>query len=139
MSIATAASLMLAIASAPMTTASAGPETMTFRITGRVPTLCRIHLSSAFSAPDASGVADLGTAEEFCNAPNGYRVIVNHQSGLQGAAIIRRGVRIPLSPTGQTVIVDAMHPALERLSMALDVGDQPERMSAISIRIEAKG
>ncbi|GAA0647629.1 hypothetical protein [Brevundimonas lenta] len=110
----------------------------TFRIFGIVPVLCRVQLSNSMSAPDEEGVAQLGVASEFCNAPRGYRVVVSHPSDLEGAALIADGQRIPLSAGGETVLTDSSHPDLRQLSVALDLGEQPERFSSLGLRIEAK-
>lgn len=111
----------------------------TFTLRAFVPVLCRVQLSNDVGSPDADGVVSLGTAQEFCNAPRGYRVLVQHAADLEGAAIIREGVRIPLSPSGETVITDSAHADLNSVPLAIDLGKTPERFSALGVRIEAKG
>ena len=111
----------------------------TIRIQAFVPVLCHVRLDTSVGVPDDNGVASLGTAKEFCNASRGYRVIVQHPTNLQGAALISDGQRIPLSATGETIITDASHAAIRSVSLAADLGDVPERFRSISIRIEAKG
>jgi len=135
--VAAAAALLTAVA-APLPTFAAEPLSMTFKLRGTVPVACRVQLSSALAAPDASGVAQLGVAEEFCNAPRGYRVLVLHPAGLEGAAIIRDGVRIPLSSTGSTVLTDSRVPAIQQVALAVDVGDAPEEFTRLMVRIEAR-
>jgi hypothetical protein len=112
---------------------------MTFRISGFVPVICRVQLATSVSAPDEDGIAQLGVAEEFCNAPRGYTVYVNHPTGLEGAAVISQGVRIPLSPSGQTVLTDSSHAAIRQVDLAIDLGDEPDRFRSIGVRIEARG
>lgn len=111
----------------------------TFRIMGFVPVLCRVQLTNGVSAIDENGVASLGVAEEFCNAPRGYRVVVNHPQNLEDVALIADGRRIPLSPSGETVLTDSSHPDLRKMPVLLDLGDKPSRMTSLGIRIEAKG
>lgn len=110
----------------------------TVRLQGFVPVLCRVNLSMSLGVVDENGVAQLGTAQEFCNAPRGYRVLVQHPAGLSGAAVISNGERIPLSPTGETVISDVSHAAIRAVALAADLGDEPHKFSTLSIRIEAR-
>lgn len=111
----------------------------TVRLQGYVPVLCRVQLAQSVGTADAEGVVSLGTAQEFCNAPRGYRVLVQHAPDLEGAAVISQGVRIPLSPSGETILTDVTHPDLRSVSLAVDLGDKPEKFRSIGMRIEAKG
>lgn len=111
----------------------------TFHISAFVPVLCRVQLAPVSSEPDADAVVSLGVAQEFCNAPRGYRVLVQHAADLQGAAVISGGVRIPLSPSGETVLTDSTHPDLRSVALALDLGDDPSQFRSLGVRIEAKG
>lgn len=110
----------------------------TIRIQGYVPVLCRVQLDAAPGLPDEEGIVQLGHADEFCNAPRGYRVVVQHSQDLEGAALISGGVRIPLSPSGETVLTDSFHPDLRRVSLAADLGEHPEQFRSLGVRIEAK-
>jgi len=109
-----------------------------FRISGYVPVLCRVELATSMSVPDEDGIARLGVAREFCNAARGYRVLVNHPAGLEGAAVISEGVRIPLSPTGETVLTDSSHADIRQVELAVDLGDDPDKFRSIGVRIEAR-
>jgi hypothetical protein len=111
----------------------------TIRLRAVVPVLCRVELNAQPGMPDEEGVVQLGVANEFCNAPRGYRVVVQHAQNLEGAALISGGLRIPLSQTGETVLTDSSHPDLRQVSLAADLGDTPERFRTLSVRIEAKG
>lgn len=135
---AAAAILTLAGASAQADTGSARAST-TIRLRAFVPVICHVELPAGPSMPDADGIAHLGMAQEFCNAPQGYRVVVNHPLDLEGAALISDGRRIPLSPTGQTVLTDSYHPDIRRVAVAVDLGDEPARFTSLGLRIEAKG
>lgn len=108
------------------------------RIQAFVPVICHVNLDIGVTAPDDEGVANLGTAREFCNAPRGYRVLVQHAADLEGAALISNGQRIPLSASGETVISDVQHADIRMVSLAADLGEQPERFRSLSIRIEAR-
>lgn len=109
-----------------------------FRISGYVPVLCRVELATSVSVPDEDGIARLGVAKEFCNAARGYRVFVNHPAGLEGAAVISEGVRIPLSPTGETILTDSSHADIRQVELAVDLGDDPSKLRSIGVRIEAR-
>ncbi|MDO9337899.1 MAG: hypothetical protein EON95_08350 [Caulobacteraceae bacterium] len=134
------AALAMLIASAGPAFASTGgnPASATFRLQGFVPVICRVNVNSIAGPMDDEGVVSLGVAEEFCNAPRGYRVIVQHSQNLEGAAVISNGVRIPLSTSGETVVSDIAHADIRQVAMALDVGADPSRLQSLSIRIEAK-
>lgn len=108
------------------------------RLHGVVPVICRVQLDAQVGSPDEDGVVQLGFANEFCNAPRGYRVVVQHAQDLEGAALFSGGVRIPLSPTGETVLTDSAHPDLRRINLAADLGDNPTRFRSLGVRIEAK-
>lgn len=110
-----------------------------FRIQGYVPVLCRVELATSVGVPDEDGVAQLGVAREFCNASRGYTVYVNHPADLEGAAVISEGVRIPLSPTGETILSESSHANIRLLELAVDVGDDPAKFRHIGVRIEAHG
>lgn len=135
--VATAVILAASGLSAQADTGSSKASTV-FRISGYVPVLCRVQLAASVSAPDEDGIANLGVAEEFCNAPRGYRVFVNHPANLEGAAVISGGVRIPLSSTGETVLTDSSHADIRQVELAVDLGDEPEKFRSIGVRIEAR-
>lgn len=119
-------------------TGAKGSSSTTVRIQGFVPVLCRVNLSLDVGTVNDDGVAELGTAHEFCNAPRGYRVLVQHPDNLEGAAVIKDGERIPLSPGGETIISDVSHAAIRDVALAADLGADPQRFRSLSIRIEAK-
>ena len=132
------AAMLVFSASAEADTGSNTAST-TIRIQAFVPVICHVQLDAMVSAANADGIATLGTASEFCNAPQGYRVLVEHPQGLVGAAIISEGVRIPLSPTGETVLTNSTRPDLRQIALAIDLGDDPARFRSLGVRIEAKG
>ena len=116
----------------------ANKSSTVMRISGYVPVLCRVQLATSVSAPDEEGIAQLGVAEEFCNAPRGYTVFVSHPTDLEGAAVISEGVRIPLSATGETVLTNSSHADIRQVDLAVDLGDDPARFQSLGVRIEAR-
>lgn len=137
--IAAAAAALLAISASAEADTGSNTASTIIRIQGYVPVICHVELDAMVSAADEDGVANLGTANEFCNAPRGYRVLVEHPQDLVGAAIISEGVRIPLSPTGETILTNSSRPDLRQVALAVDLGDEPERFRSLGVRIEAKG
>lgn len=133
-----AAALMSALAPRALADAATGPSTTTLRIEGVVPVICRVQLSVGAGLIDEDGYADFGAVSEFCNAPRGYRVIIRHPENLEGAAVIRDGVRIPLSPTGETVLTDSARPDIRQSMLRVDAGEEPGRLTHIGLTIEAR-
>jgi hypothetical protein len=114
-------------------------SSITIGIHAFVPVICHVELNGSPGMPGSDGIVPLGMADEFCNAPQGYRVLIQHPAGLVDAAVYRNGVRIPLSPAGETVLTDSSQPALQQLALALDPGDHPEQFTSLGVRIESKG
>ena len=110
----------------------------TIQLRAFVPVICRVQFSADVGQADENGLVSLGTAKEFCNAPRGYRVLVQHAANLEGAALISDGVRIPLSASGETVLTDAHHADLRSVTLALDPGNEPSQFNSLGVRIEAK-
>ena len=137
--IAGAVALLLAGSVSAQADTGSSHASTTFRISGYVPVLCHVEVASGGGTPQDDGIVDLGRAEEFCNAPRGYRVLVNHPAGLDGAAMIVGGSRVPLSSTGETVLTDSSQPDIRSVALAVDLGDEPDRFRSLSVRIEAKG
>ncbi len=131
--------VMLASAVAANADSGLGKSSTVFKLTALVPVICHVELEVASSSPNDNGVAPLGTAKEFCNAPRGYRVLVEHAADLPEAAIVQDGVRIPLSPTGTTVLTDSSHPDISKRTLAIEVGNNVERFRSLAVRIEPKG
>lgn len=103
-----------------------------------VPVICRVQLGTSIGRTREDGLVDLGVARESCNAPRGYRVILQHRSDLDGAAVISGGQRIPLSASGETVLTDSQHPDFRTVTLALDPGETAGALNTVGIRIEAR-
>lgn len=100
-----------------------------------VPVYCEVELAPMV-APSAAGIVSLGQSTELCNAPRGYRVILRHPAGLANAAVIVDAKRVPLSTSGETVLVDSDHPDLHTRQLAFDPGNETGQISNLGIRIE---
>ncbi|MGD7099986.1 hypothetical protein ACQCR5_25630, partial [Ralstonia pseudosolanacearum] len=60
--------------------AAADQASHTFELRGVVPVVCRADFQSAVQE-QADGVIQLGSTQEFCNAGQGYNVIVDYAAG----------------------------------------------------------
>lgn len=136
--VAAASIMMMAVTLPAQASSGTNRASTTVRIQGFVPVICRVQLSTTLSTPNEDGVASLGVADEFCNAPRGYRVVVQHAENLEGAALISDGQRIPLSASGETVLTNSNHPDLRKVALAIDLGENAGRFNALGLRIEAK-
>jgi hypothetical protein len=132
-----AAALMATLGFSAQADAPGNSSSTTIRLRAVVPIICHVQMSEATGVIE-DGVADLGSAREFCNAPRGYRVIVRHPTDLEGAVIIKDGERIPLSAGGETVLTDSHRPDIRSMRLAVETGDAPERFTFIGVNIEAR-
>jgi len=100
--VATAAAATLGIIVTAWESGARGDSTATFRLGLSVPTICRIEVRN--------GTANALTAEEFCNAPAGYRVLAIHPSSPapQPVWFTYGGRRVAASSTGMTVLAEEL-------------------------------
>jgi len=110
---------------------SAGHSSYTLNITGTVPTVCYAEFTGT-PAGDGEGSFDLGTLAEFCNSAGGYQVWLDTASGLTGTVLVD-GARIPLSPTGATLIHSSNRAARNSVHVYLDMPQT--RIDKLSVRI----
>jgi hypothetical protein len=101
-----------------------GKSSYTVRLEGYVPVICRVSVE---------GPAVSASMTEFCNNPGGYQVWIDHQAGLDGAAIQVDGQRIGLSPSGATLISASSTAAFRTRQIAVE-GEQGQ-IAALSLRI----
>ena len=82
---------------------ASGDDALTFRLGLNVPTICRIDIHGPSPATDNDA-----TAEEFCNAPAGYRVFAIHPAPRAGDPLWfdYGGRRVPASSTGMTTLAE---------------------------------
>jgi hypothetical protein len=118
--------------------APAGAVPAVIHLTAFVPVYCNVELIPAASAATGDGLINLGTSRELCNSPHGYRIILQHPADLVDAAIISDANRIPLSPSGETVVWNSDQPGFEFRQLALDLGKDPASVKRLGLRIEVK-
>lgn len=126
----------LAVVTLSATPANSVPTTIHLR--AHVPVYCNVELFPSLTPGEAEGVINLGTSQELCNAPNGYRIILQHPEDLGDAAIVSDSQRIPLSQSGETVVWNSDQPGFEMRHLALDLGKQPKSINRLGLRIEVK-
>lgn len=106
----------------------------TIGISGFVPVICRASVTATSVTP-AAGTVQLGSLNEFCNSPRGYRVHADYSPSLAQAKILVDGVPVPLHKDGTSVISRSNRAAIANHTLALDL---PKGVTggSISIRIE---
>jgi hypothetical protein len=125
-----------AVAAVLLSSTSTGAVPTTIYLRAFVPVYCNVELVPAANTADEEGLVNLGTSQELCNSPNGYRIILQHPADLVDVALISDASRIPLSPSGETVVWNSSQPGFEQRHLALDLGDGPTSIERLGLRIE---
>lgn len=116
---------------------AANIERATFRLSAVVSTVCNVSFTG--TAAQTGDLIDLGQFAELCNDRHGFRITMSHGAELAGAELMVDGRAIPLSASGQTVIVDENQPMERVQSVQLRVNGTLAETPSISFRIEPKG
>lgn len=103
-------------------------------MTGIVPTRCEASFSKA---PVATGerVVDLGLMTRRCNDGAGYRVILHLQHAHSGGMVVMGSRRIPLSTTGETVLIDSSEDERASEPAYIDF-EQPVAPGTVELRLQ---
>lgn len=111
-----------------------GASQFTLGISGFVPVICRARLEAGIVTPQA-GTVNLGTLNEFCNSPNGYRVHADYSAELAAGKLIVDGSEMPLGSNGSSVVSQSDRAAIDSHDLQLEL---PEGVQTgqISFRIE---
>jgi hypothetical protein len=110
-----------------------GDASTSIRIFGIVPVICRADLQETM-VPTTGGSIDLGQINEFCNAPGGYRVVVNYSGSGDLGALVIDGQTVQLDGSGRAVLVNATGPAIH--SRHLDYEPGADSITALHVTIE---
>ena len=104
---------------------SAVAESASVRIRLEVPTHCVVeHRPGGYGATQGKGVV-LGQLREFCNAPGGYRLVMNYEPGTLRGATIRVGKeQILLDGSGQAVLSRSAGPRSVNRTVVAAPGNQ---------------
>lgn len=110
-----------------------GASRFTLGISGFVPVVCRASVSATVISP-VQGSAPLGTLNEFCNSPNGYRVHADYSADLAKAKLIVDGKGIALQKDGSTVVSQSNRAGIESHALELQL-PKGVQTGSISFRI----
>jgi hypothetical protein len=101
-----------------------------------VPLQCRVSLDVSSGQFDETGVARLGSTDEFCNSAFGYRIFARAEGAVDGASIIVDGRKYPLTSGSEFAIVNSQGPAVTSRAISYDAGIT-EGGGRLTLRIEA--
>ena len=113
-----------------------GGAQFTIGVVGYVPVICRANVDANSIVPVA-GTTSLGMLKEFCNSPNGYRVVADYSASLAGASLLVDGTAVPLVEGGSIVVSQSDSAAIADHSLALQLPEQGQTGN-ISFRIEPR-
>ncbi len=104
---------------------AAAAETYGITLRGHVPVHCVVqHQLVGYGAQSGDDVA-LGQIREFCNAPQGYELVVSYTPGaLRGATVTVGDDRIVLDGSGQAVLSRATGPRLRQRLISAAPGEK---------------
>lgn len=89
-------------------------------MTGHVPVICRVSIDRAMIPGDA-GQFSIGTLSEFCNNPNGYRVVMDYSALAGGGHLLVDGQEIALDEAGSVVVSRSAGAAVVKRSLAVSL------------------
>lgn len=108
-------------------------------INARVPTVCTAELSLTQISMEGPGSRITGSLEELCNSVDGYRLVLSHPRGVQGAEVDLDGTSVPISAEAtKTVLIDTNQPGYVTREFALIFAER-EDIIPMSIYAEPKG
>ena len=134
--VATALTATIAPANSFAPSVSVGAQQFTIGVVGYVPVICRANVDSSMVAPVA-GTVSLGTLNEFCNSPSGYRVVADYSPALVGSKLLIDGVEAPLSESGSVVITESDQANIASRAVSLELAKDGQTGS-LSFRIEPR-
>jgi len=124
---------------APMEPAFSGQVNGAFAVHVSVPVICKTATEGLFSVPLRAGSNDLGIVDAYCNAQNGYRLILKHGELPGGARLLIDNRSIVLSSgVAQTLLEVGHAPAYhERRHLVLVLPEQAGPTEELQLLIEA--
>jgi hypothetical protein len=121
-------------------TAAPASNGTSFTVTGRVPTICEVSLTTQRNAPLAPGENRIGVMTELCNNVGGYRLILAHPQGFHGGWILVDDRRVPIAEgAGQTVIIDSNTPGYAERQLGVYVEGPVTGEFPMTLYAEPKG
>ncbi|HZF43109.1 MAG TPA: hypothetical protein VEZ48_06840 [Sphingomonadaceae bacterium] len=102
---------------------AADAATMGFNLRLTVPLHCRAQFSPVVTANRSGEEVSLGEIREYCNAPQGYELVVSYQSGsLRGARIVAGSDQVVLNGSGEAVLSRQAGPRVRSLPVLATPG-----------------
>jgi hypothetical protein len=87
------------------------------------------------SASDLAATGSLGTLQEFCNNPRGYKLFVDHSPELANSRLVIDGQAVLLSDSGTTLLAETDQPRLAARMLFIELAHgQPN--GTLSFRVE---
>lgn len=84
---------------------------------------CRITQQSAGPVQSTSGQVSLGTFQEYCNAPRGYRLVAYYTPGtLNGARLSSGADEVTLDGSGQATVTTEIRPRFRQRELSIAPG-----------------
>jgi hypothetical protein len=117
-------------------TAAFGSASHSISLHAEVPLICRVTLAGGSTDFNAAGQASLGSASEFCNSGNGYRVYARAEGVVDGASLVVDGVVFPLESGAEFLMASSPTPNSTSRSIVYDAGDT-DGGGRLSLRIAA--
>lgn len=130
----------LVLAATPVSAVAPGVDAsgqFTIGVVGFVPVICRASLDTSVIVP-GSGSTNLGTLNEFCNSPGGYRVVADYSKSLTSGRLIVDGSEVKLTGKGNSVVVtESLDAAIASRTVALEL-PKGTKGGTLSFRIEPR-
>ena len=127
-----------AAAAALVIVPSAAPAaSMGFDLHLIVPVQCSVNHQSPGSDAFSGGAFALGTFREYCNAAQGYQLIVRYAPGsLRGASVSAGGDTVVLDGSGSTVLSRTTGPRVRQRAIFITPGEHGFDTDRLTVDIE---
>lgn len=111
-------------------------QSMGYNLQAIVPVACSLRFKSSPSV-FSDGSARLGMLREYCNAPNGYQVVVNYSAGsLRGAVVSVGSESVVLDGSGQAIVPGAFGPKIQTRDLAITPGANGFDASSLNLAVQ---
>lgn len=116
-------SLGVASIALAMTPMAAFAASFSYNLRLTVAVHCTVqHQGTGYGAQDGDALS-LGTFREYCNAPQGYELVVNYAPGsLRGARIYAGGTEIVLDGSGRAILSRETGPKIQERAISMAPG-----------------
>lgn len=129
--------LVAAVAITGTTPVAADVVTSSIQIRGIVPTICNVRFGGAIANVEGNAI-NLGMMTQMCNDAAGYKVVLHTPAGLNNATFVYGTMRVPLSESGETVIIDTNSPNWSRTPAEIQLGGSEELPDNFALHIQAE-